>query len=279
MSAYFKQQNKQQKIINYMNYPISFLPERTIKPRKSGITMVMDKGLGVYQASDLITSAGHLIDFIKLGFGTSYITGNLEEKINLYKSAGLKVYFGGTLFEAFLIRNDFEGYLRLTDKYKIDTVEISDGSADIAHDLKCSIINKLSSSFTVLSEVGSKDAEVHLSPEEWIKEMQTELQAGSSFVIAEARESGNVGIYNNAGKTEVSLVDTIINSIDSDKILWEAPLKPQQVWFIKKLGSNVNLGNIAPAEIIALETLRFGLRGDTFMDFLPNEFKKPVTLI
>ncbi len=259
-----------------MNYKIPFLPNRSSKPRQNGVTMVMDKGLGIYQAEDLVSTASHLVDFVKLGFGTSYITGNLEEKIKIYLNAGIEVYFGGTLFEAFLIRKKLDDFLRVVDKYKLNAIEVSDGSANIKHDVKCEIIRKLSANYIVLSEVGSKDAEVHLSSDEWINEMQTELSAGSSYVIAEARESGNVGIYNNSGKTEVSLVDSILKSVAAEKILWEAPLKPQQVWFIKKLGSDVNLGNIAPNEIIPLETLRLGLRGDTFLSFLPDEMKSEI---
>ncbi len=259
-----------------MNYKIPFLPNRSSKPRQNGVTMVMDKGLGIYQAEDLVSTASHLVDFVKLGFGTSYITGNLEEKIKIYLNAGIEVYFGGTLFEAFLIRKKLDDFLRVVDKFKLNAIEVSDGSANIMHDVKCEIIRKLSANYIVLSEVGSKDAEVHLSSDEWINEMQTELSAGSSYVIAEARESGNVGIYNNSGKTEVSLVDSILKSVAAEKILWEAPLKPQQVWFIKKLGSDVNLGNIAPNEIIPLETLRLGLRGDTFLSFLPDEMKSEI---
>ena len=262
-----------------MNFEIPFLPDRSIKPRKDGVSMVMDKGLGIYQASDLVSTAANIIDFIKLGFGTSYVTGNLMEKIKIYHKAGIKVYFGGTLFESFLIRQKLDEYLKIIDKFNIDTIEISDGSSQISHNIKCEIIRRLSAKYTILSEVGSKDAEVHLSSAEWINEMQSELESGSSYVIAEARESGNVGIYDNTGKTEASLVDSILKSVPSEKILWEAPMKHQQVWFIKKLGTNVNLGNIAPAEIIPLETLRLGLRGDTFMDFLPPEMKKTIDKI
>ena len=142
------------------------------------------------------------------------------------------------------------------------------------HDVKCEYIHKLSKNYTVLSEVGSKESGILIAPGRWVEMMQKELQAGSFKVIGEARESGNVGIYRASGKAHVTLINKILAKVDGDKLLWEAPLKPQQVWFIKHFGANVNLGNIAPAELIALETLRLGLRGDTFFTFLPEEFRK-----
>ncbi len=256
-----------------MNYNIPLLPERSIKPRKNGITMVMDKGLGINQATDLITTASNIIDFIKLGFGTSLITNNIESKIALYHSSQINTYIGGTLLEAFLIRKKIDEFLKLVDKFKLNTIEVSDGCININHDIKCEIINKLSKNYIVLSEVGSKDANVHLSTQEWISKMTTEIEAGASYIITESRESGTVGIYDKSGQTETNLINAILSSIAPEKIIWEAPLKSQQIWFIKKLGANVNLGNIPPAEIIPLETLRLGLRGDTFFDFLPEETK------
>jgi len=256
-----------------MNFYIPYLPERPEKPRTKGITMVMDKGLSLSEAENLISSSAHLIDFVKLGFGTSLITGNLEKKIELYNDANIKVYLGGTLFEAFVIRNAFDAYIKLLQKLKLTTVEISDGSMVMKTEEKCDYINKLSKDFLVISEVGSKDANVHITTDEWVKLMKCELQAGSWKVIAEARESGNVGIYDANGKANTSMISEISSHIDPNLIIWEAPIKSQQVWFIKQFGSNVNLGNIASNEVIALETLRLGLRGDTFMDFLPEEIK------
>jgi phosphosulfolactate synthase len=252
-----------------MNFSLPDLPERPIKPRKSGLTMVMDKGLSLGEAENMVSAAHQLIDFVKLGFGTSLITNKLEEKISVYHAAGIRVYLGGTLFEAFVERNLIDDYLRLVDRLKLQTVEISDGCITIGHDEKLSFIHRISQNFQVLSEVGSKDADVHFSPQAWVNMMKNELQAGSFKVIAEARESGNVGIYNSSGKAETDIIDSISGNIEPDKIIWEAPQKAQQVWFIKKFGANVNLGNIASNEIIALETLRLGLRGDTFHDFLP----------
>ncbi|MFZ4412943.1 MAG: phosphosulfolactate synthase [Bacteroidales bacterium] len=245
------------------------LPQRTSKPRSNGITMVMDKGLSIREAEDMISTAGHLIDFVKLGFGTSLFTNNLKEKINFYQKHNLKVYLGGTLFEAFVIRNKFDDYRKFIKDLQITTVEVSDGSMDMKHDDKCEYINKLAKDNTVISEVGSKDAGIHIPPDEWAAMMLKELQAGSVNVIAEARESGTVGIYDPKGNADIALIHKILEKVALDKIIWEAPLKSQQVWFIKNFGTNINLGNIAPNEVIALETLRMGLRGDTFHQFLP----------
>lgn len=256
------------------NYQLTFLPERTEKPRQNGLTMVMDKGLSVMEAENITDSSNHLIDFIKLGFGTSLITNRLKEKIRIYQKAGIKVYLGGTLFEAFYIRGMIEQYERLLDDLGLDTVEISDGSMLIPEEQKCRIISLFAKNRTVLSEVGSKNAGVHLSPQQWISAMSAEIQAGSSWVIAEARESGNVGIYHSDGSAETELIDMIEEKVGHEKVIWEAPLKAQQVWFIKHFNSNVNLGNIAPNEVIALETLRLGLRGDTFFNFLPDDLQK-----
>ncbi len=257
-----------------MNFEISNLPERTVKPRSYGVNMIMDKGLSIREAENMIQAAGHLIDFVKLGFGTSLITGGLDEKIKFYQKEGIRLYFGGTLFEAFVIRKDIDGYKRVLDKYKMDTVEISDGSMDMDHDLKCSYINEFSKNFTVLSEVGSKRVDVILSDEQWVQDMITEHQAGSSFVIAEARETGNIGIYDKTGAAKNSLIHLITKNSDVNKILWEAPQKNQQLYFINEFGPNVNLGNIAPVDVIPLETIRIGLRGDTFFNFLPDNLKQ-----
>lgn len=256
------------------NFHISHLPEREARPRKKGLTMVMDKGLSLIEAECMIASSGHLIDFVKLGFGTSLITAGLAEKIRFYQKAGIRVYFGGTLFEAFLVRNEIEAYISVCRKFGIDHVEISDGSLTVPHDLKLDLISEFSKHFTVLSEVGSKQADVVLSDDEWVRQMNLEMEAGSSWVIAEAREGGNVGIYDSTGKPKTDLIELIRSKTDENRLIWEAPNKPQQVWFIKQFGTNVNLGNIATNEVIALETLRLGLRGDTFFDFLPEDMRE-----
>ncbi len=251
-----------------MNFELTNIPERTQKPRTSGLTMVMDKGLSVREVEDFISLCEPYIDILKLGFGTSAVTPNLDKKLDVYRSANIPFYFGGTLFEAFVIRDQFEDYVRLIEKYKLQYVEVSDGSLVMPHDTKCDYITKLSKYATVLSEVGSKDAEKIIPPYKWIELMKSELDAGAWKVIAEAREGGNVGIYRGTGEVRSGLVQEILTQIPEEKVLWEAPQKAQQVWFMKLIGSNVNLGNIAPNEVIPLETLRLGLRGDTFSHYL-----------
>jgi len=256
-----------------MNISIPFLPERTKRPRQTGLTMVMDKGLSIRETEDLLSVASDYFDYAKLGFGTSVLTPGLTDKIKLYKSAGIKPYLGGTLFEAFIARSLFNDYRKLLKQLKLELVEVSDGCIAINHEEKCNYIRELAKDFTVLSEVGSKDADVHLSNAKWVSMMTEELHAGSKKVIAEARESGNLGIYKSNGTAQNSLINKILAKVGMDDIIWEAPNKPQAVWFIKLLGPNVNLGNIAPNEVISLETLRLGLRGDTFMDFLPDDIQ------
>jgi len=251
-----------------MNYMLKDIPQRPDKPRESGLTMVMDKGLSIRQIEDFLEVSGTHTDIVKLGWATSYVTPNLDDKLKAYLNAGIPTYFGGTLFEAFIIRNQFDDYRRLLEKYDMQYAEVSDGSIEIPHDVKCEYIHKLKGQVTVISEVGSKDETKILAPYKWIALMKAELEAGSWKVIAEARESGNVGIYRDSGEVRQGLVDEILTQIPEEAIIWEAPQKAQQVWFIKLIGTNVNLGNIAPAEVIPLETIRLGLRGDTFSHFL-----------
>ncbi len=251
-----------------MNFPLKNLPKRTDKPRQYGLTMVMDKGMGLDDTNNFLSVAAPYVDIVKLGFGTAFVTNRLREKIDIYRSHNIPVYFGGTLFEAFLIRNQFDDYLKAIKDYNIDYVEVSDGSITIPHPEKCGYIEKLAKHVTVLSEVGSKDAAHIIPPYKWIELMKAELEAGATYVIAEAREAGNVGIYRGTGEVREGLVQEILTQIPHEKIIWEAPQKAQQVYFLELLGANVNLGNIAPAEVIPLESMRYGLRGDTFHLFL-----------
>lgn len=255
------------------NINLKHLPLRDEKPRGKGLTMVMDKGLSVTDAEGLCEVAGHLVDFVKLGFGTSVFSGSLARKVDVYKSAGISVYLGGTLLEACYLRGQLDEFLRFADSLGITTVEVSDGSIIMPHGEKCALINKLSGKYKVFSEVGSKIAGAVIPDSQWVEMMSREIQAGSAYVIAEARESGNVGIYKADGSTNQELISAISDAVPTSKILWEAPLKAQQVWFVKQFGANVNLGNIAPTEVIALETIRCGLRGDTFAYFLPANLK------
>ncbi|NVJ48275.1 MAG: phosphosulfolactate synthase [Cytophagia bacterium] len=251
-----------------MHYFLTDVPERAQKPREKGFTMAMDKGLSVRQAEDFVSVGGEYVDIVKLGWATSYVTPNLDAKLNVYREAGIPFYFGGTLFEAFIVRNQFDDYRKVLDKYDMPFAEVSDGSIELDHDKKCEYISKLSEQVTVLSEVGSKDAEKIIPPYKWIELMQKELDAGAWKVIGEARESGNVGLFRSTGEVRSGLVEEILTKIPFEKIIWEAPQKAQQVYFIKLMGANVNLGNIAPEEVIPLETIRLGLRGDTFSHFL-----------
>lgn len=257
-----------------MNFELSHIPKREKQPRNSGITMMMDKGLSTMEVHSFLEASSQYTDLVKFGFGTAYVTNKLEDKLALYREAGIRPYFGGTLFEAFIARKDFDGYRRMLDKFKLDLCEVSDGSIIIDPNEKCEYIHKLSKDFTVMSEVGSKVSGIIISPSNWIKMMTTELEAGSWKVIAEGRESGTVGIFRPNGTAHTYLVNKIIAKVKPHDILWEAPKKNQQVWFIRLFGANVNLGNIAPNEIIPLECLRLGLRGDTFFEHLPDDIEK-----
>jgi phosphosulfolactate synthase len=254
-----------------MNFNLSQIPERIPQPRKNGLTMVMDKGLSIAETRNFLSIAQPHVDIVKLGFGTSFVTPNLKEKLEVYREAGMPVYFGGTLFEAFLVRNQFQDYIDVCKEYGVAFMEVSDGSITIPHAEKCGYIEKLTKHGTVLSEVGSKDAAHIIPPYKWIELMRSELEAGASYVIAEAREAGNVGIYRGSGEVREGLVQEILTQIPEEKIIWEAPQKAQQLYFIELIGCNVNLGNIAPSEVISLEAMRIGLRGDTFHLFLNKE--------
>ena len=245
-----------------MNQELPHIPERTLQPRESGLTMMMDKGLSIREAENFISSSAAYTDLVKFGFGTALISMGLEEKISLYKSADLKPYFGGTLFELFVVRNRFDDFRKMLDRYQVEYAEVSDGSMAIPHDEKLGYIRKLAEQVT--------GAEI--PDENWVTMMKAELAAGSWKVIAEARESGTIGIYQKDGSANTGLIDEIVRQIAVEDVLWEAPIKNQQVWFIQLLGANVNLGNSAPNEVVSLESLRLGLRGDTFFNFLPESF-------
>jgi phosphosulfolactate synthase len=255
-----------------MNYNLSHIPVRTTAPRESGITMVMDKGLSLSEAGHFIESCAPYADLMKFGFGTALIAQDLKKKVKLYQKAGLKPYFGGTLFEMFYIRGQFEQYRKFVAESGLANVEVSDGSIRMEHEEKLECIRILAKDYQVLSEVGSKVKGVELSNELWVSNMKTELEAGSWKVIAEARESGTIGIYQSDGSANQELIDAIMKEISVEDVLWEAPNKAQQTMFIKLVGPNVNLGNIAPGEVLAMEALRCGMRGDTFFDVLPEEF-------
>ena len=244
------------------------IPERPAKPRQEGLTLALDKGLAPRQVEDLASVAAEYIDLVKLGWGTAVITPGLQRKLDVYRAAGLPVYFGGTLFEAFFLRNQLDTYRRLLAELKIEHVEVSDGSVPMAHEEKLAAIRLLAQDVTVLSEVGSKDAERIMPPYKWVQLIRAELEAGSWKVICEARESGTAGLFRPNGEVRSGLVEEIVDMVGQERVLFEAPQKEQQVWFLRRFGPNVNLGNIAPGEVIPLETLRLGLRADTLFDFL-----------
>ena len=239
------------------------LPVRPLKPRNVGITMVIDKGLSLAESESLVEKAGDYIDMVKIGFGSSLITKNLAEKIKIFKEKKINVFFGGTLFELFFLKKKINDFIKFNKKHELNIIEISDGSIKIDHQEKCKIINQLSREFKVISEVGSKLDSYALSNKDWVEQMTSEISSGSWKVIAESRESGNKGMYDSNFQIDEKLFNLIVSKIDTNKIIWETPLKAQQSWFIRKLGTDVNLGNISTDEVIALECLRLGLRADT----------------
>jgi phosphosulfolactate synthase len=244
------------------------LPPRAPKPRAVGLTHVMDKGLNLRDIEGLFDTAGDYVDIVKLGWGTSYVTRNLEKKIALYRSFETPVVCGGTLFEAVYARGRIDQYKRWLTEQRFSCVEISDGAIEIPRERKLELIEDFARDFTVLSEVGSKDSEVNIAPYLWVQWMREELAAGAWKVITEGREGGTAGIFRPTGEMRTGLVDEIVHSIEVTDVLFEAPTKASQAWFVKQFGPEVNLGNIPPDEVIALETLRLGLRADTINEVL-----------
>jgi phosphosulfolactate synthase len=244
------------------------VPARSGKPRAVGLTHVIDKGLNLREIEGLFDTAGRYVDVVKLGWGTSYVTNNLEKKIALYRSFDTPVVCGGTLFEAVYARGKLDEFKRWLQEFRFSHVEISDGTLDIPREEKLELIADFARDFTVLSEVGSKDANVNYAPYLWVEWIKEELDAGAWKVITEGREGGTAGIYRPSGEMRTGLVDEIAHEIDVDELIFEAPTKSSQAWFVKHFGPNVNLGNIPPEEVIPLETLRLGLRGDTLKEVL-----------
>lgn len=239
------------------------LPERTAKPRQQGLTHVLDRGLSVVEIDGLVEVAGEYIDLVKLGWGTALATGNLHAKLERYRHHGIPAMFGGTLTELAMAQDRLDGLVGWLHELGLEHIEVSDGTITIEHERKLELIEQLAHEFTVLSEVGSKDNTRIMAPFRWVEQIQTELDAGAWKVIAEARESGSVGIFRHDGEVRMGLIDEIVHAIPHEKILFEAPRKDQQVWFIRRFGPDVNLGNIVPEEVLSLETMRVGLRSDT----------------
>ena len=243
------------------------LPERTTKPRETGLTHVLDKGFSLEQVRQFLEVAESYVDIVKLGWGTAVVTPNVKEKIAVYQSFGIPVCFGGTFFEVCLRQGKFEEFLALVDECGMECVEISDGTVAMDEEDKLAILRRLSKRYRVLSEVGSKDDAVVITPSKWVDSIKRELEAGAWKVITEGRESGNAGIYRPNGDVKDGLLEEIRETFDASQILFEAPIKKQQTWFIKQFGANVNLGNIPPDEVISVETMRVGVRGDTLLTF------------
>jgi phosphosulfolactate synthase len=243
--------------------PFLDLPERSAKPREQGITHVLDRGLSVAEVDGLIEVAGEFVDFVKLGWGTALATGNLEPKLQRYRDHDIPVVLGGTLTELAISQDRVDGLIEFLRAHELTHVEVSDGTIALEHDAKLALIERLAPDFTVFSEVGSKDDTKIMAPYRWVEQIESELAAGAWMVIAEARETGTAGIFRADGEVRMGLIDEIAHGVDFHRLLFEAPLKDQQVWFIERFGSEVNLGNIPPDEVLSLETLRLGLRSDT----------------
>ncbi|HWE34301.1 MAG TPA: phosphosulfolactate synthase [Solirubrobacteraceae bacterium] len=239
------------------------LPERSAKPRNVGITHVLDRGLAVSQVDGMIEVAGDSVDLVKLGWGTALRTGNLEPKLARYRDLGIPVVLGGTLTELAIAQRRIESLVAWLHELGLEHLEISDGTITIERRDKLALIERLSREFTVLSEVGSKDDTEIMAPYMWVEQIEEELQAGAWKVILEARESGTVGLYRHDGEPRMGLIDEIVHAVEPDRLLFEAPRKDQQVWFVRRFGANVNLGNIPPDDVLSLETIRLGLRFDT----------------
>ncbi|MDQ6841182.1 MAG: phosphosulfolactate synthase [Actinomycetota bacterium] len=240
------------------------LPARSPKPRTDGITHVIDRGLSVAEVDGLVEVAGDFIDIVKLGWGTALATGNLERKLERYRTHEIPVVLGGTLTELAIAQDRLDRLIAWVHELGLQHFEISDGTITLEHDRKLELIARLSREFTVLSEVGSKDDTGAITPPyRWVEQMQAELAAGAWKVIAEGREAGTAGIFRPTGEVREGLIDEIVHEVEVTRIMFDAPLKHQQVWFVRRFGSEVSLGNIPPGEVLALETLRLGLRSDT----------------
>jgi phosphosulfolactate synthase len=240
------------------------------EPRSGGLTHVLDKGLGPRAWEDVLETSGVYIDVVKLGWGTAYVTPNLRRKLEVL--SGKPVVIGGTFFEVVYVKDKVDEYKRWLTDLGLTHVEISDGTVEIPREEKLELIADLARDFTVLSEVGSKDSDVNFAPYLWVQWIKEELQAGAWKVITESRESGTAGIFRPSGEMRTGLIDEIVNEVAVADLIFEAPTKASQAWFVKEFGPTVNLGNIPPDEVIPLETLRLGLRGDTLKEvLLPDE--------
>ena len=243
------------------------LPERPPKPREEGVTHVIDTGLSTVEAEGLMSMAADYVDLVRLGWGTAYVTRDVRAKIDRYRDAGVPVMLGGTLTELAWLRGCVDELSSWLEELGIEHVEVSSGTVAIPPDEKLALIERLAQRFTVFAEVGEKDPNALLAPYRWVELIRTALDAGATKVVCEGRATGDAGVYRPDGEARTGLVDEIVHEIDQAKLIFEAPKKHQQVWFIEQLGPLVNLGNVLPADVISLETLRLGLRADTLKLF------------
>lgn len=246
------------------------LPSRATKPRSTGLTMVIDGGIPLKQFADIISSTPELIDFVKFGWGTAIVTGGLQQKIDVLREHGIGFYLGGTLFEKYVMQERFDDYKRFCVELGCDHVEVSNGTVTMSNAEKASYIRKLAGDFTVVSEVGFKDPDrsEQLPPSKWIEYINEDLAAGATMVTLEARESGKSGICRPDGALRFGLIEDVLSAgVGQDQLLFEAPTTTLQTYFITRLGTDVNLGNVPASAVIGLETLRLGLRADTLTHF------------
>jgi phosphosulfolactate synthase len=239
------------------------LPERAAKPRSKGVTHVIDRGLPVSTLESLLDLAGPHIDFVKFGWGTAYVSRHIRAKVVACREANVATCLGGTLLELATVQAKMREFVRWTDSIGFDAVEVSEGTVEFGASIRAGLIEAMARDFIVLAEVGSKDAEAPVLPGEWAAQMEADLDSGATFVLAEGRESGTVGLYHPDGRVREPLVSALTARVPVDRIIFEAPTAAQQKWFVRHLGVDVNLGNVPTDEVIALETLRRGLRADT----------------
>ena len=239
------------------------LPARPAKPREEGLTHVIDTGLSTAEADGLVTSAGDYVDLVRLGWGSAYVNRDLAAKLERYRSAGVPVMLGGTLTELAWLQGRVDELRAWLRELRIEHVEVSSGTVRIPDDEKLDLIRSFADGFTVYAEVGEKDPAALLAPYRWVALIRGALEAGARWVTCEGRATGDTGLYRPDGEPRTGLIDEILHEVDSRRLIFEAPQKHQQVWFVKQLGPAANLGNVLPADVISLETLRLGLRADT----------------
>jgi phosphosulfolactate synthase len=246
------------------------LPERPAKPRSRGVTVIMDTGYSTEYFTDVVNSHADLIDTVKFGWGTALATKDIKQKTELLQSMGVPFYFGGTLLEKAIQQNALDEFIRFANLHGAKIIEVSNGTLPLSSSEKSAIIERLKKDFIVYSEVGSKDPKksIEMYPAKWVEQIKSDFAAGADYVIAEARESGNSGVFRENGELRFGLIEEMLDSdIELDRMIFEAPNKASQVYFIERLGSNVNLANISRGDVVALETLRLGIRFDTFFNF------------